>query len=155
MEQDFKETCIRLAQEEAEFAIKEGNTPIGSVLVSPSGEVVERAHNTQNSSCDPTAHAEINLLRKAAQKLRTRYLNGYSIFSSAEPCSMCVSAGIKAKIFEYYFGAPHEPSMDPDLSIFDLIPYAKEPITVEGEILKKSCEAQIKRGRESLATNTK
>ena len=114
------EKLIRLAQQEAEKAIESGNPPFGSVLTDPSGNVVETAYNTQNSTNDPTAHAEINLLRKAGAKLKSRYLEGYHLFSNAESCSMCVSACVKARIRHFYVGASHEPSMDPMITIYDI-----------------------------------
>ena len=112
--------------------------------------MVLSAHNTQNSGNDPTAHAEISLLRKAGKKLKTADLSNHCLFSNAEPCSMCMSAAIKARVFRVYFGAPHEPFMDPDLSALDVAKHARERIHVEGGILGAECRAQISRGRDLL-----
>ena len=60
---------------------------------------------------------------------------------------MCVSAAVKAKIFTFYYGAEHEPSMDPNISVRELAKYCKEELHIEGEIRSKECEEQIKRGR--------
>ncbi len=143
-----KEKLIALAQEQAQKAIDGGNPPFGAILTDATGNVIGAAYNTQNSDTDPTAHAEIKLLRDVGQKLKTRYLPGYYLFGNAEPCSMCMSGAIKAKITNFYFGAPHEPSMDPELTAEDVASRAKNKIHLEGNILKEACEAQIKLGRE-------
>jgi len=101
--QSFKEEMMRLCMEEAGKAIEGGNRPFGAVLVSEIGEVIARAHNTVNSSCDITAHAEINLLKDACNKLGRIDLSGYVVFCNAESCSMCMTAKIKAKINSVYY----------------------------------------------------
>ena len=150
LDQPKKEQLIKLAQGQAQKSIDSGNPPFGAVLTDAQGNVIEAAYNTQNSDIDPTAHAEINLLRKTGKKLGTRYFPGYILFANAEPCSMCMSAAIKAQIAHFYFGALHEPSMDPELSAQDVASRAKNKIRLEGSILQESCETQIKGGRETL-----
>jgi len=85
------------------------------------------------------------------QKMKSRYLEGFCVFGNAEPCSMCASACIKAKIFDFYFGAPHEDSMDPNISIFDIAKKSKNKINVQGNILARECINQIKKGRKEVA----
>jgi tRNA(Arg) A34 adenosine deaminase TadA len=145
-----KEKLIALAQEQAQKSIDGGNPPFGAVLADENGDIIGVAHNTQNSENDPTAHAEINLLRKVGKKFGTRYLPGYHLFANAEPCSMCMSGAIKARVTNFYFGAPHEPSMDPDLPAQDVASRAKNEVHLEGGILQEACEAQIRNGREVL-----
>jgi len=106
MDQIQIEALIELAQEEVEKAVEAGNPPSGAVLTDSQGKVIVTAHNTQNSSNDPTAHAEINLLRQAANILGRLTFEGYMLFCNAESCSMCMSACIKAKIKHFYYGAP-------------------------------------------------
>ena len=149
----IKEKLISLAQEQAQKSIDSGNPPFGAVLADENGNVVEIAHNTQNSENDPTAHAEINLLRKVGGKLKTRYLPCHHLFANAESCSMCMSGAIKARITNFYFGAPHEPSMDPELPAEDVASRAKNQIHLEGGILQEACKEQIKSGREVLEHN--
>ena len=62
--------------EEASKAVAEGNAPYGAVLTDKNGNLIASAHNTARSSCDPTAHGEMNLLRKASQLLKARDLGG-------------------------------------------------------------------------------
>jgi tRNA(Arg) A34 adenosine deaminase TadA len=147
LEQSSVEDLIRLAQSEAAKAIEEGNPPFGAVLTDAQGKVVIAAHNTQNSDLDPTAHSEINLLRTAGKALGSLSLSGYLLFSNAEPCSMCMSASIKAGIRHVYFGAPHEPHLDPYLPAADVAQRAKDPIFLYPDILKEECVRQIAEGR--------
>lgn len=141
------EEIIRLCQSEAEIAISEGNVPIASITTDMDGNVLVTAHNTQNTDNDPTAHGEINALRKLSALRGNRYLDGCVIFGNAEICSMCASAGIKAHIYAYYYGAPAEPSMDPWLPVTDIAKVSKNPLYIEGPILGEDCAAQITRGR--------
>lgn len=133
--------------DEAEKGIANGNLPFGAVLADIKGKVIATAHNTTKSECDPTAHAEINLLRKACKKLQTTNLENYCMISNAESCPMCMSASIKAKIASFYFGAPSEKNMDPNLTVFDVAKKSKCKLNIETGILKDECITQIKRGR--------
>lgn len=148
-----KLSLIRLAQKEADKAIKKGNGPFGAILTDSHGNIVAKAHNTQRSSNDPTAHAEINLLRKAGEKLNTMYLNNLYLFCNAESCSMCMSACVKRKITHFYFGAPCEKSMDPFITPFDIAKKSKIKLYIETGLLKKECIAQIKKGRQKKEIN--
>ncbi len=143
----IQEKLIRLAQREADKAIAKGNPPFGAVLTDRFGTVVAKAYNTQNSSLDTTAHAEISLLRKACRKLKTRYLYGCHLFTNAESCSMCASAVIKARIKHIYFAAPHESKYLLYVSVFELAKRAKWKLYVHSGILEKECAGQIRRGR--------
>jgi tRNA(Arg) A34 adenosine deaminase TadA len=141
---------IQLCQNEAEIAIKEGNIPIASIITDYNGNILATAHNTQNTDSDPTAHAEINALRKLGKIKRNRYLDGCVIFSNAENCSMCASACIKAHIYAFYYGAPAEPSMDPWLQIKDIAKLSRNEIYINGPIAAAECALQIARGRDFL-----
>ncbi|HEY4506647.1 MAG TPA: nucleoside deaminase [Candidatus Paceibacterota bacterium] len=145
--EDKSTQLIRMCQAEAEFAITEGNVPIASIITDSEGEVLVSAHNTQNTDNDPTAHAEINALRKLGKIKQSRYFDGCMIFSNAETCSMCMSACIKAHIRDFYFGAPAEPSMDPWVTMTDIAAKSKLPVQIHGPILGEECSAQILKGR--------
>lgn len=139
--------------DEAEKGIKRNNPPFGAVLTDRAGNIIEVAHNTSQTDCDPTAHAEINLLRKASKKRKTKIFEKYYLFSNAESCPMCISAAIKAGITYFYFGAPSEKSMNPYLTVFDIAKKSRHKLHIETGILKDECMAQIKRGRNKLLTN--
>lgn len=78
--------------------------PFGAIIVKD-GKVVAKSSNTVTITNDPTAHAEINAIRKACQELNTFSLSGCEIYSSCEPCPMCLSAIYWAKIDKLYYAA--------------------------------------------------
>lgn len=137
------EQLVTLAMRLAGEAGRRGDPPFGAVLVSPHGEVVATASNHQVSAADPTAHAEIELLRTAARDGYRPPLRGYLVVVNAEPCSMCASALVKAAIDELVYGAPHEPHLDPDLAVADVIARAKRPPRVTAGVLADEAAAQI------------
>lgn len=79
--------AIRLSEE----SVKNGGGPFGAVIAKD-GEVVAEASNCVTLHCDPTAHAEVSAIRKAAEKMKTFDLSGCSIYTSCEPCPMCLGA---------------------------------------------------------------
>jgi len=89
---------------EAERAAAEGEVPVGAVVVS-AGRVIGRAHNRPIHLSDPTAHAEILALRRAARKLANYRLNGCWLYVTIEPCAMCAGAITHARIERLVFGA--------------------------------------------------
>ena len=96
---------MRAALLEAEKGAKEGEVPVGAVVVGPSGEILSRAHNRPTLGNDPTAHAEILALRKAAKKLSNYRLTGGRLVVTLEPCVMCAGAAVTARVSEIIFGA--------------------------------------------------
>ncbi len=95
---------MRIALEEAETALREGEIPVGAVIAKD-GEVVARAHNTREQLNDPAGHAEINALRLAAQRMGTWRLTGCTIYVTLEPCCMCAAAVMQARLKRVIFGA--------------------------------------------------
>lgn len=153
MDQNTLETYMRLAMEEVGKAIEEHNSPYGAVLIDASGNVIATAHNTTRSSCDPTAHAEINLLRTAATQLQQIAFDGYAVVTNAESCSMCMSACIKAHIYTFYHGAPNGTAgmnMDPAIPASEVARLSKHPVTIHSNILATECVEQIIRGKKNL-----
>lgn len=144
METAVKGKLMQIAIDEAEKAIQEGNSPFGAVLADLEGNVIDTAHNT--SKTDPTAHAEINLIRKVSRKIKSKDLSNYCLISNAQSCSMCFSAAIKANIRNFIFGADNEP-MDPDINVFELAKYSHSKLNIESGILKDECEKQIEQAR--------
>ena len=145
-----KEALVRLAQEQAAIAVEGGDPPFGALLVGMDGSIIEQAHNTQNSSLDPTAHAEINLLRRAARSLGNRYLSDYLVFTNAEPCPMCMAAMISAGIQGVYFGASHEQRINLPIAAAELASRSKTSVSVEGGILREWTAGEILRGRQRI-----
>ena len=142
-----KENLMRTVMLEVEKAIEEGNSPFGAILIDENGNIIEKAHNTAKSMCNPVLHAEINLITKACKKLNTRDLSKYCIMSNAWSCSMCMSACIKAKIQNYIYGAPSEVDMNPNITIFDIKEKAVNELNIEIGILQNECQLQIENAR--------
>ena len=93
------------ALDEARAAGARGEVPVGAVLVDPSGAVVARAGNRTRERADPTAHAEIEVIRAACADAGSERLPGYDLYVTLEPCAMCAAAIAAARIARLYFGA--------------------------------------------------
>lgn len=145
-----KENLMRLVMDEVEEAIKEGNSPFGAILVDENGNIIEKAHNTAKSMCNPVLHAEINLITKVCKKLNTRDLSKYCIMPNAWSCSMCMSACIKAKIQNFIYGAPSESEMNPNITIFDIKENTNNKLNIEIGVLKDECQLQIENARRNM-----
>lgn len=98
------EKFMRLALRQARRAETEGEVPVGAVVVYD-GQVIARAHNRPVTLHDPTAHAEILTLRRAAKKLGNYRLSGCSLYVTIEPCAMCAGAIVHARVEQLIFGA--------------------------------------------------
>lgn len=83
--------------------IKNGGGPFGAVIAKE-GEIIATGTNRVTADHDPTAHAEVNAIRKACQKLNTFDLSGCTIYTSCEPCPMCLAAIYWAHIDRIYYG---------------------------------------------------
>ena len=101
------EKWMSFALEQARKAEKEGEVPVGAILVKDA-LVIARAHNKPISSNDPTAHAEIQLLRTAGEELKNYRLPGTTLYVTLEPCAMCLGAIMHARVERVVFGA-HDP----------------------------------------------
>ncbi len=93
------------ALEEAEAAARIGEVPVGAVLARLDGTVLARNHNRREESGDPTAHAEMLVIREAARLLRGWRLTGTVLVVTLEPCLMCAGAMILARIDQLVYGA--------------------------------------------------
>ncbi len=111
---------LAIAFEEARAAFARGEVPVGAVVVA-NGEILARAGNRVEEQNDPTAHAEILVLRAAAQRLGAPRLDGCDLWVTLEPCPMCAAAIAWARIRRLYFGAydPKSGGVDHGPRIFD------------------------------------
>jgi tRNA(adenine34) deaminase len=89
----------------ARIAAAAGEVPVGAV-VARGGEIVAEAHNAPRALADPTAHAELLAIRRAAEKLGAERLAGCDLYVTLEPCAMCAGAIVHARIARLYYGAP-------------------------------------------------
>ncbi len=118
------ENFMMLALEEA----KKGDSPYGAVIVKDN-EVVAKGHNTVKRDSDLSAHAEINVIRSLTAKIRNHSLEGYTIYTTGEPCPMCATACVWTGMYEIVYGA----------SIQDLVAVNQSQINI-------SCEEVIAKG---------
>jgi tRNA(adenine34) deaminase len=139
MDQEFDETYMKMALEEAERAGARGEVPVGAILLR-GDRVLAKDHNRCIELSDPTAHAEILVLRRGGEILRNYRLNGTVMYVTAEPCPMCVSAMIHGRISRLVFGS-FEPKFGAVESKFRLLndPGLNHKIKVERGILEKEC----------------
>ncbi|WP_421695615.1 nucleoside deaminase [Aestuariivirga sp.] len=93
---------------EAEAAAARGEVPVGAAVVDGSGAIIARAGNRTLERKDPTAHAEMLAIRKAAELLGSERLTGCDLYVTLEPCAMCAGAISFARIRRLYFGAGDE-----------------------------------------------
>ena len=103
---------------EARRAERLGEVPVGALVV-VGGELVARAHNETIRSRDPSAHAEVLALRRAARRLGARRLTDAELYVTLEPCVMCVGAMIQARIAALHFGC-RDPKAGAVVSLFEL-----------------------------------
>jgi tRNA(Arg) A34 adenosine deaminase TadA len=96
---------MALALAEAEAAAARGEVPVGAVLLAPDGELLARDGNRVEALADPTAHAEMLVLRAAAARLGAPRLVGCDLYVTLEPCPMCAYAVSLARLRRLYFGA--------------------------------------------------
>lgn len=96
---------MTLALKEASIAADLGEVPVGAVVTGPDGSVLASAHNRVILDRDPTAHAELLAIRKAAQRLNSERLTGCDLWVTLEPCAMCAQAIAFARIRRLYFAA--------------------------------------------------
>ena len=109
---------MAIALREAERAAAAGEVPIGAVLVSDDLELA-RAHNRTITDCDPTAHAEIAVLRAGARKAGNYRLTAATLFVTVEPCIMCVGAVVQARLARVVFGC-RDPKAGALGSVYDI-----------------------------------
>ena len=95
---------MRAALSEAEIAAREGEIPVGCVIVRDD-QIIARGHNLREQTGDPTAHAEIVAIRRAAQALGCWKLEGCALYVTLEPCPMCAGAISQARVERLVYGA--------------------------------------------------
>jgi tRNA(adenine34) deaminase len=140
----FDERYMKMALKEAEEAGRKGEVPVGAILVKEDW-VLAKDHNRCVELNDPTAHAEVLVLRKGGKELGNYRLNDTVMYVTAEPCPMCVSAMIHGRISRLVFGA-REPKFGAVESKFKLLDGNgfNHKVKVERGILEKECAEILK-----------
>ena len=121
------------------------DVPIGAVVLDPTGAVVAVAANERELTGDPTAHAEVLALRRAAERTGEWRLDGHTLVVTLEPCTMCAGALVLARVERLVFGA-YDPKAGAVASLFDVVrdPRLNHRVDVRGGILEAECGAALR-----------
>ncbi len=131
---------MKEALKEAKKAASLGEVPVGAVLVKD-GAVQFRSHNKSEVENSPLAHAEYLLIRDTLKATGAKYLTGYSLYVTLEPCPMCAGAILLSRPDRVYFGA-YDPTMGACGGKTDLL--SGSPIEVYGGIMEEECSSLLK-----------
>ena len=139
------EGIMKLALQEADLAYRKGEVPVGALLTLR-GEILARAHNCTISLNDPTAHAEILVIRQAAERLGNYRLAGTTLYVTLEPCIMCAGAIIQARVGEVVFGAS-DPKAGGVSSLYRILedPRLNHAVAVIAGVLGEECSEILSR----------
>ncbi|MCX4395297.1 tRNA adenosine(34) deaminase TadA [Streptomyces sp. NBC_00257] len=99
---------MRRALAEADLAARAGDVPVGAVVLGPDGALLATGHNEREATGDPTAHAEVLAVRRAAAALGRWRLTGCTLVVTLEPCTMCAGALVQSRVDRVVYGARDE-----------------------------------------------
>jgi tRNA(adenine34) deaminase len=136
---------MRLALNEARAAADHDDVPVGAVLLDPSGATVAAAGNERELAQDPTAHAELLTLRRAAETLGSWRLTDHTLVVTLEPCTMCAGALVLARVSRLIFGA-YDAKAGAVASLWDVVrdPRLNHRVEVRGGVLEAECGALLR-----------
>lgn len=140
-----------LALAEARRALEHGDVPIGALILDPEGRVLTSARNERELLGDPTAHAEVLALRRAAERRRGPdghaewRLDGHTLVVTLEPCTMCAGAAVLARVERIVFGA-YDPKAGAVASLWDVVRDSRlnHRPEVVGGIREEECGAVLR-----------
>jgi len=137
--------AMAAALAEASLAPAHADVPIGAVVLDPSGTELARAHNERELTGDPTAHAEVLALRRAADRLGSWRLEDCTLVVTLEPCTMCAGALVLARVRRLVFGA-YDPKAGAVASLWDVVrdPRLNHRVDVVGGIAEEECGALLR-----------
>ncbi len=135
---------MRAALDAARAAEEHGDVPIGAVVLAPDGRLLAAAGNERELTGDPTAHAEVLAIRRAARQWGEWRLEGCTIVVTLEPCTMCAGAIVGARLSRLVFGAFDEKA-GAVASLFDVVrdPRLNHTVAVTGGVLADECSAVL------------
>lgn len=140
-----KRKYMQLAIDQAKEAEKQGEVPIGAVVVDPDGRVVGTGYNRRELDEDATQHAEIIAIKEACSKLGMWRLIDCSLFVTLEPCPMCAGAIINSRIKDVYFGAldPKAGACGSVVDLFSVEKFNHHPHAIRG-LYRDQCAQMLK-----------
>ncbi len=139
------EHYLREALVEAEAAAAAGDVPVGAIVVAADGTVLARGRNRREVDHDPTAHAEIDAIRRASAAKRSWRLEGATVYVTMEPCPMCAGALVNARVARVVYGCS-----DPKAGAVDTLfqigrdPRLNHRFDVTSGVLAQACAALLK-----------
>jgi tRNA(adenine34) deaminase len=135
---------MQQALAQARIAAERDEVPVGAVLVDSTGELIAAGHNQPISANDPSAHAEIVVLRAAAQKLRNYRLPDTTLYVTLEPCTMCVGAMVHARVGRLVYGAaePKTGAIESAQQLFETGRFNHQ-LELEAGVLANECSALL------------
>ncbi|HSV65291.1 MAG TPA: tRNA adenosine(34) deaminase TadA [Mycobacteriales bacterium] len=136
---------MRQALAVARPALRWGDVPVGAVLLGPSGNVLAEGRNERELTGDPTAHAEVVALRRAAERLGSWRLAGCTLVVTLEPCTMCAGALVLARVARLVYGAT-DPKAGAVGSLWDVVRDRRlnHRPEVIGGVLAQECGALLR-----------
>ncbi len=137
----------------AQTALKEGEVPIGAVVVLD-GKVISRGHNRRTKKQVATAHAEVEAIEKACKKLKSWRIPECEVYVTLEPCPMCMGAMLNARIKKCYFGAYEAKgrTLTSEIANANLL---NHKIEVEGGVMEEECAAVLSNFFKEMRVRTK
>jgi tRNA(adenine34) deaminase len=128
----------------AEAAKSGQDVPVGALLLDPSGNVITKAHNEREATCDPTAHAELLAIQRAGKNRANWRLEDLTLVVTLEPCVMCAGAIVAARIPRVIFGA-YDERVGGAGSRYDLLrdPRLGTPVEVIAGVLEDECQRRL------------
>jgi tRNA(adenine34) deaminase len=135
---------MRRALGEAALAAGDGDVPVGAVVLSPDAGVLAVGHNEREAVGDPTAHAEVLALRRAAERLGVWRLTGCTLVVTLEPCTMCAGALVQSRVERLVYGARDDKAGAAG-SLWDVVRDRRlnhRPEVIQG-VLAEECAAQL------------
>lgn len=152
---------MSVAISQAKLAAELDEVPVGAALVNQDNELIAKGHNQPISASDPTAHAEIVVLRKAAACLNNYRLPGTTLYVTLEPCTMCVGALIQARVKRIVYGAvePKAGAIESAFRLLDENKFNHRPETSSGlsaeecaSLLSEFFEQKRRKGKKNQQT---
>ena len=147
----FQEIAMRRALKIAGEAFESGDVPVGAVVLDTFGEILGEGRNQREEENDPSAHAEIVALRKAAKAKKSWRLDGMTLVVTLEPCAMCAGAIAQSRIKTVVFGAWDEKAGAVG-SVWDVLRDPRSPHQVEviSGVMEEECAELLKKFFEEL-----
>ena len=142
----IKDENMELAIKEAKKAAQSKEIPVGAVIRESSGKIIAVESNKNIELCDPTAHAEVNAIRKACRIRKDPYLSDCTMYVTLEPCSMCFGAIVNSRLNKLIYGLPSPKygAFSSNYSTFQNVERLAKNIEVYGGFYKREISLLMK-----------